>query len=100
MGREGKAEKKLTVPSCPEGGKNEGHYTAITGNDKIVADYAGISIFEVQNLDVFSYWFLLREAVIFACQQTEGGRDYLERCWAAEQTEPDRKMLRQYFGKK
>ncbi|HCW79781.1 MAG TPA: hypothetical protein DG942_01590 [Ruminococcaceae bacterium] len=71
----------------------------MSGNDKVVADYASISIFAVQELDVFTYWQMLRDAVIYACQQTEPGREYLEKCWAAEQTEPDRKMLRQYFGK-
>jgi hypothetical protein len=53
----------------------------------------------MESLTVFEFWLLLRDAVIYNCQQTEEGRDYLERCWAAEQTEPDRKMLRQYFGK-
>ena len=94
----GRHKKELAPPSCPDDGP-EGHYTAETGNDKFTADYAGISIFEVQELDVFTYWQLLRDAVIYSCQQTEDGRDYLERCWAAEQTEPDRKALRRYFGK-
>lgn len=94
----GRHKKELASPSCPDD-EPEGHYVAWSGNDKIVADYAGISIFQVQDLNIFLYWFLLREAVIFECQKTEQGRDYLERCWAAEQTEPDRKMLRQYFGK-
>lgn len=94
----GGRKKELAPPSCPDD-KPEGHYTAETGDDKFVADYAGISIFEVQKLDVFTYWQLLRDAVIYVCRQNEEGRDYLERCWVAEQTEPDRKMLRQYFGK-
>ena len=95
----GRHKKELASPSC-SGEEPEGHYTALSGNDKVVASYAGISIFHVQELDVFTYWQLLRDAVIYVCQKTEQGRDYLERCWAAEQTEPDRKMLRQYFGKK
>ncbi|QEY35888.1 hypothetical protein FL966_01800 [Caproiciproducens galactitolivorans] len=90
----------MSVPSCQDSEQNEGHYTAVTGDDKFVADYTGINIFQVQQMDVFTYWQLLRDAVIFTCQQSEQGRDYLERCWAAEQTEPDRKMLRQYFGKR
>lgn len=95
----GRHKKELAPPSCPDD-EQEGHLSAVTGDDKFVADYAGISIFQVQELDVFTYWQFLRDAVIFACQQTESGREYLEKCWVAQQTEPDRKILRKYFGKK
>lgn len=50
-------------------------------------------------MDIFKYWFLLREAVIYNCMQTEEGQKYLEKCWMADQTEPDRDMLRKVFGK-
>ena len=91
-------KKELAPPSCPDD-ESEGHYSAVTGDDKFVADYAGVSIFQVQELDVFTYWQFLRDAIIYGCQQTDDGREYLEKCWVAQQTEPDRKMLRQYFGK-
>ena len=94
----GRHKKELAPPSCPDD-EVKGHYAADTGNDKVVADYAGISIFQVQDLDVFTYWQFLCDAVVYNCQQTEEGRDYLEKCWVAQQTEPDRKMLRQYFEK-
>jgi hypothetical protein len=42
---------------------------------------------------------LLRDAVVYNCKQTEEGRDYLKKCWLAEQSEPDRDTLRKFFGK-
>ena len=91
-------KKELAPPSCPDD-EPEGHYTTETGDDKFVADYAGISIFQVQELDVFTYWQFLRDGVIYNRRQTESGREYLEKCWVAQQTEPDRAMLRKYFGR-
>jgi len=40
---------------------------------------------------------LLRDAVIFNHSQTEEGDKYLDKCWTLEQTEPDRKALREKF---
>jgi hypothetical protein len=31
--------------------------------------------------------------------KSEKGREYLEKCWVLEQTEPDRKALRKKAGK-
>jgi hypothetical protein len=42
---------------------------------------------------------LFRDAYIYRLQQTEKGREYLENAWIFEQTEPDRKKLRQHFSK-
>ncbi|WP_254306607.1 hypothetical protein [Clostridium sp. 001] len=44
---------------------------------------------------MFEYWLLLRDAVIYNYKQTKEGREYLENCWRIEQTEPDRKSLRE-----
>jgi hypothetical protein len=53
----------------------------------------------VGNLEVFEYWSILRDAVIYKYMQSEKGQEYLERCWMLEQTKPDRKKLREKFGK-
>jgi hypothetical protein len=53
----------------------------------------------IGNLDVFNYWSILRDAVIYRYMQSEKGQEYLERCWMLEQTKPDRKRLREKFGK-
>lgn len=94
-----KKGKKLTVPSCPDVMDSEGHYSVSTMEEKIVRDYTGFDFGQLESLTIFDFWLYLRDAVVFNCQQTEEGRDYLEKCWVAEQTEPDRKMLRHYFGK-
>jgi len=67
--------------------------------EKTVSEYTGYSFDRLENLNVFEFWMLLRDAVIYNCQQTEQGRDYLEKCWMADQTEPDRNALRKYFNK-
>lgn len=59
----------------------------------------GISIPEVYEMNIFMFWFFLREAMIYQYQQTEDGRKYLEDAWRITQTEPDRKALRESFGK-
>lgn len=64
-----------------------------------MADYAGISIFDVQDMDCILYLQLRRDAWIHMLNKTEGGRKYLEDAWILEQTEPDRKALREKFGK-
>lgn len=53
----------------------------------------------IGNLDVFEYFSLLRDAVIYKLMQTEEGREYLDKCWVLEQTKPDRKRLREKLGK-
>ena len=68
-------------------------------DEKTVAEFTGYDFDRLNNLNVFEFWLLLRDAVVYNCQQTEEGRDYLEKCWVAEQTEPDRGSLRKYFQK-
>lgn len=54
---------------------------------------------QLDNLNTFVFWLYLRDAVVYNASQTEDGRDWLERCWVQQQTEPDRKSLRELFGK-
>jgi len=49
-------------------------------------------------LDIYEYWTLLRDAVIYKYMQTESGQEYLNRCWMLEQTKPDRRKLKEKFG--
>lgn len=67
--------------------------------EKIVSDYTGYDFDRLESLTVFEYWLYLRDAVIYKLEQTEEGREYLEKCWVAEQKNPDRVALRKYFGK-
>ena len=41
---------------------------------------------------------LFRDAFIYQMKQTAAGRAYLEDCRILEQTQPDRKALRENFG--
>lgn len=65
--------------------------------EKRVAEYLRISMLEVDELDLVSYLFYLREAVIYNNSQTEESREYLRNANRLEQTSPDRKKLREKF---
>lgn len=83
-----------------EGGEEETvHYKTKTRAEKLVIDYAGISLWEVQELDLDVYLFLLREAFIHSLSKTKEGREYLENCWRMTQSKPDRKALRENVQK-
>lgn len=58
-----------------------------------------MSICAVGELCYYDYLVLLRDAIIYTLQGKEKGREYLEKCWILEQTEPDRKALRKRSGK-
>lgn len=64
-----------------------------------MADYARISLLEVEELPIGLYLLWRRDAYIADLMQSEGGREYLRTCRMLEQTEPDRKALRKKFGK-
>jgi hypothetical protein len=51
-------------------------------------------------MDLDVYLFYMREAFIYNMNQTKDGREYLENCWRMEQTQPERKKLREKYGKK
>lgn len=63
-----------------------------------MADYAGVSLFEAEDIDYYTWRVLLRDAVIHALSATDRGREYLDKCWTLEQTAPDRKKLREKIG--
>lgn len=65
----------------------------------MVAEYAGLSLYEVRNMDYLMYLTLRRDAFIHKLNQTEKGREYLDNAWRMEQTRPDRVALRKKLGK-
>lgn len=67
--------------------------------DKVVSDYSRLNFNEIMDLPLSRYLQLRRDGFIYRLSQTESGREYLENCWILEQTEPDRKQLRERFGK-
>lgn len=76
------------------------HYKTLTQGEKLVIDYTGLNLWQVQELDLDLYLFFMREAFIHGMSQTEQGRKYLEDCWRISQTEPDRKAIREKFTRR
>ena len=100
MGIRGSSGKKLTVPSCREsigGWKNP--YSIGTISDKVVNEYTGLNFEEIGQLNIFVYWQYLRDAVIYNHSTTDEGHEYLDKCWSAEQKNPDREKLRAAFNR-
>lgn len=54
---------------------------------------------EVDQLDFIDYLKYRRDAFIHRMSQTEKGQEYLDNAWRLEQTKPDRKKLREKYGK-
>lgn len=65
-----------------------------------MADYTGLNIYQVEELDYIDYLILRRDAFIDKLNQSEEGRKYLDKAWRLEQTEPDRDSLRAKFRNK
>lgn len=98
MVRQREKWKKLKIPYYPsDNDDDKGHYAVNTYEEKIICDYTGYTFKDIDDLVVFEYWLLLRDAVIFNNMQTEEGKEYLDNCWIMEQTQPDRKKIRETF---
>ena len=54
---------------------------------------------EVDQLDYIDYLQYRRDAFIYRMSQTEKGQEYLDNAYRLEQTKPDRKKLREKYGK-
>lgn len=67
--------------------------------EHLVAQYTGLNILQVEELDYIDYLMYRRDAFIYRMSQTEEGEKYLNNAWRLEQTKPDRKGLRNKFGK-
>ncbi len=87
------------MPYSPSGGGNAAKYEIRTLPEKIVSQYTNLNFLEIQELPVDIYMLLLRDGFIFEKSQTKEGLDYLEKCWALEQTSPDKKALIEKFGR-
>lgn len=60
----------------------------------MVAEYTGLSFFEVAQLNYLQYLVWRRDAYIHMLSRTEAGQEYLDNAWRMEQTKPDRAALR------
>ena len=64
-----------------------------------MADYTGLTFFEVGQLDYIQYLIWRRDAYIHMLSRTEDGQKYLDDCWRMEQTKADRAALRKKLGR-
>lgn len=88
------------MPYYPLEEDNEGHkYELSSYWERLVARYTGLNILEVEELDYIEYLRYRRDSFIYFLSQTEKGQEYLDNAYCLEQTEPDRKSLREHFGK-
>ena len=67
--------------------------------EHLVAEYTGLNIVQVEELDYLDYLLYRRDAFIWKMSQSEKGEEYLNNAYRLEQTKPDRKRLREKFGK-
>ena len=65
----------------------------------MVAEYAGISLLQVRELNYIQYLIWRRDAFIYRLSRTEEGSEYLDNAWRMEQTKPDRERLRKKLRK-
>ena len=65
-----------------------------------MAEYTGLNLVEVRQLDYLQYLIWRRDAYIHMLSRTEAGQKYLDNAWRMEQTEPDRAGLRKKLGRK
>ena len=81
---------KLTIPYYPaEDSKDTVKYDRYTVSDKLVADYANMDIYKINDISILDYWCLERDAFIFQLSQTEKGREYLNNAYRITCTEAD-----------
>lgn len=66
----------------------------------MVAEYAGISLLQVRELDYIQYLIWRRDAFIYKLSRTEEGSEYLDNAYRMEQTKPDRARLREKLKRK
>ena len=82
-------------------GNQGGHqYTITTYWVHRVSEYTGLNFNEVWARTYIVFLTLRRDAFIAWLSRTEAGTEYLDNAWRMEQTEPDRKALREKFGRK
>ena len=67
--------------------------------EHLVSQYTGLNMLEVEGLDYIDYLIFRRDAFIYKMSKTDKGVEYLNNAWRLEQTKPDRKKLKEKFGK-
>lgn len=82
-------ECDLKIPYYPEKDKDDVKYYAYTAIDKMVADYANMSIYDIDKISIFDYRLLQRDAFISVMLKTKDGREYLKNAYRLTVEEAD-----------
>ena len=85
-------------PPHVEGDVPETHYSTVYHELKLVSEYTHDSFSELKKMDVLTFWRLYRDAIIYNCNKSDEGREYLERAFANVQTKPDRAAIAQIIA--
>lgn len=80
---------QLQTPYYAEYSDEKHYYNCNSTDIKIVSDYTGLDFCQIYELEIFTFWAWLHDAVVWNCNKSDEGRDYLEMCWCMSQTEPD-----------
>lgn len=88
------------IPYYPIEDSKGNNYETYTAWDRLVCEYTGLNILQVQQLDYIDYLIYRRDAFIYKMSMTDKGEEYLNNAWRLEQTEPDRKELRRKFNRR
>lgn len=86
------------MPYYPSENGDKAYFLNQSIDIKIVSDYTGFDFGRAEELDIFEYFGYLHDAVIWNCNKTDAGREYLENAYFNSQTKPDRKALGKMFG--
>lgn len=73
-------------------------FAVVTSWDKAVADYARMSLPEVDELPWGTWLILRRDAFIARMRETQKGREWLDNAWRLTLTDMDSGALRDRFG--
>jgi len=79
--------------------KGSHSYNIETYWEHLVAEYTGLNMIEIEELNYLDFLLYRRDAFIWKMSQTEDGQKYLDNAWRLEQTTPDREGLRKKYGK-
>lgn len=79
-------------------GSQHEQFEVITSWEKLVADYAGISLLDVYELPYFDYLILRRDAFISEYRKSEKGQEWLDNAWRMTITTMDVEKVREAFG--
>lgn len=87
---------QLQIPYYAEYSDEKQYYNCNSTDIKIVSDYTRLDFCQIQNLGIFTFWGWLHDAIVWNCNKSDEGKDYLEMCWCMSQTEPDEDAWEQF----